>query len=372
MDTASARKTIFLIDDDLTNLTVGRNALDGHYDVLTLNSGARLIKMLEKSIPDLILLDVEMPEMNGYDTIKAIKSNPQTTDIPVIFLTAKSDDRSELEGLSLGAVDYIIKPFSASLLLKRIELHLLVESQKAELLSQKQELIRFNSNLQEMVNAKTKTVVELQDALLKTMAELVECRDDITGGHIERTQSYLGTLLDAMREQGVYTDEMDSWDIKLVLQSAQLHDVGKIAIKDGILNKPGKLTAEEFEEIKKHTTFGGTVIDKIKESTSEQAFLEYAKVFALTHHEKWDGSGYPHRLKGEGIPLLGRIMAIADVYDALVSDRPYKKAFSHEDAVRIIMDGKGTHFDPKLTDLFYSVADEFNKTSMSHKQKAEQ
>jgi putative two-component system response regulator len=175
-----------------------------------------------------------------------------------------------------------------------------------------------------------------------------------------------------MQKQGVYKEEMAAWDIKLVLQSAQLHDVGKIAIKDGILNKPGKLTPEEFEEIKKHTTFGGTVIDKIKESTSEQAFLEYAKVFALTHHEKWDGTGYPYGLKGEEIPLLGRIMAIADVYDALVSDRPYKKAFSHEEAVQIIMDGKGTHFDPVLADLFFSVADEFNKTAIRYKSKTGQ
>ena len=366
------RKTILLVDDDLTNLTVGRSALEEHYDVLTLNSGARLIKALARSVPDLILLDVEMPEMNGYETIKAVKGNPDTAGIPVIFLTAKSDGDSELEGLSLGAVDYITKPFSPSLLRKRIELHLLVESQKAELQSQKRELIQFNTNLQEMVKAKTRTVVELQDALLKTMAELVECRDDITGGHIERTQSYLGTLLDAMRDQGLYKEEMASWDVKLVLQSAQLHDVGKIAIKDSILNKPGRLTDEEFEEIKKHTTFGGEVIDKIKENTSEQAFLEYAKIFALTHHEKWDGSGYPRGLKGEDIPLLGRLMAIADVYDALVSDRPYKRAFTHEEAVRIIMDGKGTHFDPALADLFFSVAGEFNKTALHYKSKTEQ
>jgi putative two-component system response regulator len=372
MDTVSERKTIFLVDDDLTNLTVGRNALEERYDVLTLNSGARLLKMLDKNIPNLILLDVEMPEMNGYDAIKAIKDNPETAAIPVIFLTAKSDDGSELEGLSLGAIDYIIKPFSTPLLLKRIELHLLVETQKAELQEQKLELMRFNTNLQEMVKSRTRTVVELQNALLKTMAELVECRDDITGGHIERTQSYLGTLLDAMQKQGVYREEMATWDVKLVLQSAQLHDVGKIAIKDGILNKPGKLTPEEFEEIKKHTTFGGTVIDKIKESTSEQAFLEYAKIFALTHHEKWDGTGYPYGLKGEEIPLLGRIMAIADVYDALVSDRPYKKAFSHEEAVQIIMDGKGTHFDPILADLFFSVADEFNEIALRYRSKTEE
>ncbi|MCL2182204.1 MAG: response regulator [Chitinispirillia bacterium] len=359
----SERRTILLVDDDLTNLTVGRNALEEQYDVLTLNSGARLIKMLARSIPDLILLDVEMPEMNGYETIRAIKANPGTANIPVIFLTAKSDGESELEGLSLGAVDYITKPFSAPLLLKRIELHLLVESQKGELVQQKDELARLNTGLQGMVEAKTKTVVELQDALLRTMAELVEWRDDITGGHIERTQGYLETLLNAMGRQNVYMEEMAKWDVKLVLQSAQLHDVGKIAIKDSILNKPGRLTPEEFEEIKKHTTFGGKVIDKIKEGTSGQAFLDYAKIFAVTHHEKWDGTGYPGGLKGEDIPLLGRLMAIADVYDALRSDRPYKTAFTHADAVKIIMEGKGTHFDPVLVDLFLGVADEFDKTA---------
>jgi len=364
---AATRKTIFLVDDDLTNLMVGKKALSGTFEVFTLNSGERLIKALEKSIPDLILLDVEMPEMDGYEVIKAIKSDERTAGIPVVFLTAKNDGESELEGLTLGAIDYIIKPFSPALLLKRIEVHLLVEAQKSqltaqaqELMSQKQELIRFNTNLQEMVEVQTRTVTELQDALLKTMAELVECRDDITGGHIERTQRYLGALLDAMRKNDAYADIVSSWDIKLVLQSAQLHDVGKIVIKDSILNKPGKLTPEEFEEIKKHTTFGGTVIDKIRESTSAHAFLDYAKVFAVSHHEKWDGSGYPDKLSGENIPLLGRLMAIADVYDALRSDRPYKKAFTHEDAVRIITEGRGSHFDPTLVDMFLGVSGEFD------------
>lgn len=357
---ATDRKTIFLVDDDPTNLMAGRNALEGHYDVLTLNSGERLLSTIEKKAPDLILLDVEMPEMNGYEVIKAMKGSDVTADIPIIFLTAKNDSESELIGLSLGAVDYLTKPFSQPRLLKRIEMHLLVEAQKRELIAQSQKLINFNKNLKEMVRAKTKSVLELQGAVLKMMAELVECRDNITGGHIERTQNYLGILLNAMQNRGIYKKEMTGWDIELVLQSAQLHDVGKISIKDSILNKAGKLTPEEFEEIKKHAAFGGEVIDKMMESTSERAFLEYAKVFAVAHHEKWDGTGYPCGLKGEGIPLLGRLMAIADVYDALRSDRPYKRAYSHDDAVRVITDGRGAHFDPVLVDLFLNVSDYFN------------
>jgi len=246
----NGKKNIVLVDDDPTNLTIGSNTLEKDYNVVTLNSGARLLKMLEKIIPDLILLDVDMPEMNGYEAIRKIKSNKEIAHIPVIFLTAKSDSASELEGLSLGAIDYIAKPFSPPLLLQRIHMHLLVESQKHKLLAQKEELLNFNEHLQEMVDEKTKTVMELQNAVLRTMAELVECRDDITGGHIERTQSYLRILIDALKTTGLYRDEISSWNLELVLQSAQLHDVGKIAIEDIILRKPGELTKEEFEKIR--------------------------------------------------------------------------------------------------------------------------
>jgi len=355
------RKTIFLVDDDPTNLMLGRSLLSEQYDVLTLSSGKKLLKALENKIPHLILLDVDMPEMDGYDTIEAVKSNEKTAAIPVIFLTAKNDIDSELKGLSLGAVDYIMKPFSVPRLLKRIEMHMLVELQRRELLAQRQQLIEFSNNLQELVEEKTKAVSELQCAILKTMAELVDGRDDITGGHIERTTRYLDILLEAMAQRDLYAEKIASWNNKLMLQSAQLYDVGKIGVKDCILKKPARLTPEEFEEIKRHTVFGGTVIEKIKSSTKEQAFLEHAKVFAISHHEKWDGSGYPMGLKGEEIPLEGRLMAIADVYDALVSDRPYKSAYSHEEAVKIIVDGRGTHFDPNLTDLFVKVSDKFRE-----------
>jgi len=348
------RKIVFLVDDDITNLTVGKAALAEYYKVLTLDSGERLLEVLEKNIPDLILLDIEMPEMNGYETIKAIKNRKETKHIPVIFLTAKNDGDSELEGLSLGAIDYIAKPFSPPLLLKRIEVHLLVETQK-------QELRNYNDHLQEMVETKTKSVVKLQDAILKTMIKFVERRDYITGGHIERTTHYLNILLKAMQKHNLQREKISSWNFDLILQSAQLHDVGKIAIKDNILQKSDSLTFEEFEEMKKHTIVGEEIIEEIKRNSEEQTFWEHAGIFATTHHEKWNGSGYPKGLRGEEIPIQGRLLAIADVYDALVSERPYKKAFSHEEAVDIISEGRGTHFDPQLVDLFLSVSDEFKK-----------
>ena len=354
------QKTIFFVDDDMTNLSVGNDTLSRYYNVFTFNSAARLLKMLESHTPDLILLDIEMPEIDGYEAIKLIKGKAETKDIPVIFLTAYSDAESELKGLSLGAIDYIIKPFSPPLLLKRIEVHLLVESQKKQ-------LINFSNNLQVMVDTKTKTVVELKNALLKTMAELVEYRDDITGEHINRTETYMRILLEALRHHDSYKNTVLNWDTEQILQSTQLHDVGKIATKDTILQKKSKLTKQEFEEIKAHVTFGEKIIDKIKSMTTERTFLEQAKILISTHHEKWDGSGYPRGLKGENIPLQGRLMAIADVYDALVSKRSYKNPYSHKEAVKIIQSNKGMHFDPALVDVFLSVADKFEKVSMNTK-----
>jgi putative two-component system response regulator len=322
------------------------------YDVFTVPSAEKMFQFLEKTVPDLILLDVLMPGISGYEAITILKNDPRTADIPVIFLTSQADNDSELEGLSLGAVDYISKPFVPPLLLKRVDVHMLVEEQKKELL-------HFNDNLKELVEQKTGTVLDLQRAVLATVANLVECRDDITGGHVERTEHFLGILVNAMLEKNVYTDALKTWDIKLFLQSAQLHDVGKIAIRDNVLMKPDKLTKEEFDEMKKHTIFGENVIGKIQQSAKESMFLTHAKIMAGTHHEKWDGNGYPRGMAGSNIPLQGRMMAFADVYDALVSDRPYKKAFTHTQAVEIIKSESGTHFDPTLAEVFVSSADRF-------------
>jgi putative two-component system response regulator len=346
------RKLIMLVDDAITNLKIGKATLADAYDVLTVPSAAKMIELLDRNKPALILLDVNMPEINGYEAIRLLKERPDTRDIPVIFLTAMGAPENELKGLSLGAVDYIIKPFSPPLLRKRIDLHLLLQAQQRE-------LQEYNDNLQRMVEEKTRTVVLLQRKILRTIAELVESRDSTTGGHVERTRQCLGLLVSAIREQGVYAEETSAWDLDLIQQSSQLHDVGKISIRDSILQKPDKLTREEFREMQQHADFGVNIIDRIADGDRESAFLEYARTMAATHHERWDGTGYPRGLRGEEIPLLGRLMAIVDVYDALISWRPYKDPYTHQAAVDILRDGRGSHFDPLLVDVFLKVSDSF-------------
>jgi len=355
-----AKKTIFLVDDDITNLTIGIKALEKYYNVMTLNSGTLLLKILNASIknnkpfPDLILLDIDMPEMDGYEAISLVKNIDELRDIPIIFLTAKTDPQSEMQGLSLGAVDYITKPFSMPLLLRRIKTHI-------QLAKQRHELIEFNTRLQEMVREKNEEIVSLKNTIMNTITEMAEKREDIIGARIYKIQSFLRILLQAVWQNDDYKEKLASMDIELIVQSAQFHDLGKFFVDDNILYKPGKLTTEEFAKVKEHITFGETIIDKVKSRTSQHDLLELARIMTLTHHEKWDGSGYPNGLKGEEIHLLGRIMAIVDVYDALISDLPYKSAMSHEDAVAVIKESADTHFDPILTRIFLSVSDEFKK-----------
>ena len=342
---SEVREKIIVVDDIATNLSIAKSALSDKYDVFTAPSGEKLLLLLGKLIPDLILLDIEMPEMDGYEVINNLKSSERTMDIPVIFLTGKINPEHEIKGLNLGAVDYITKPFSRELLLKRIDLHVLFERQK-------QELLKHNLTLEGEVEKKTKTVMELQSAILKAIAELVECRDNVTGDHIGRTQYSLSLLVGLMIKNGVYLEELSVLDIPLLIMSSQLHDVGKISIKDSILMKRGKLEPDEFEEMKMHTVYGADIIRKIESKTSDNEFLHYAEICAGTHHERWDGKGYPNGLKGVDIPLQGRLMAIVDVYDALVSDRPYKSAFDHKEAIDIIRDSLGTQFDPVIGQVF--------------------
>jgi len=335
------QKTIFLVDDNATNLTVAEDALAKQYKVVALSSAAKMFRALEKFKPDLILLDIEMPEMSGFEAMEILKSSGSYSRIPVIFLTSMTDSLSEAHGIELGAVDFILKPFSKPVLLNRIKNHLQID-----------ELIRERT---EQLARRTEQLILLQNGIVYTFADLVENRDKNTGGHIDRTAGYLKILIDAMLEQGVYIDEMRSWNMSSIISSARLHDLGKIVISDTILNKPGNLTDEEFQIMKTHTLEGEQIIDKAIERTGDAEFLDNAKVIAAFHHERWDGKGYPYGKEKKEIPLQSRLMAIVDVYDALVSERPYKKPFTHEEAVNIISKGSGTHFDPEIVKVFKNV-----------------
>jgi putative two-component system response regulator len=337
-------KTIFVVDDSDTNLSMAEAVLEDQYRVMTMPSAEKMFSLLEKVTPDLILLDIEMPEMDGFDALKILKSESLWVDIPVMFLTGRNDAEVEARGFEMGAVDFITKPFSAPVLLNRIKTHLGIEK---------------------IIRERTSQLNRLQNSILAVLADMVENRDKGTGGHIERTSIYIKILIDEMKTRGVYIDEMEGWDVDKMISSARMHDLGKISITDIIVNKPGKLTDDEYEIMKSHAYEGERIIDEIIARTGEGDFLRNAKLFAGAHHERWDGKGYPRGLKETEIPLQGRIMAIVDVYDALVSERPYKKAFSDEEAVKIIMDNSGTHFDPKIAEIFFESKDLLKKAKES-------
>jgi len=343
MKSGEPMKTIFVIDDSDSNLTKVKQSLEGHYNVVTLSSAARMFTILTKRTPDLIMLDIEMPEISGFEAIKQLKGNERTAKIPVVFLTAHTDEKTEVQGFELGAVDFVTKPFSTPVLLNRLATHLHIDA---------------------LIKKRTERIEQLHSNILSIIANMVENRDTVTGGHIERTSKYLEVLIAAMLEKGVYADEIKNWDLGTVISSSRLHDIGKITVKDAILNKPGKLTPEEFNEIRRHSIEGERVVEQIIAIMGDESFLLHAKTFAGSHHERWNGEGYPRGLKGDKIPLQGRIMAIADVYDALVSARPYKGAFSCERAEQIIINEASASFDPLLVDVFIDTREEFTRISM--------
>jgi putative two-component system response regulator len=330
--------TIFVVDDSDTNLSMAESALEDQYRVLTMPSAIKMFSFLEKMIPDLILLDIEMPEMNGLDALKKLKSHEAWKNIPVIFLTGRIDETVEVHCFELGAVDFITKPFSAPVLLKRIKTHL---------------------DIDKAIRERSTQISRLQYSIVSVLANVVESRDKINSGHIERTSEYIKILINEMKKRGVYSEEMSEWDVEKIILSSRMHDLGKISVTDLIVNKPGKLTNEEYEIMKTHVLEGERIIDEIIAQTGEGDYLHNAKMFAGFHHERWDGKGYPYGLKKTDIPLQGRIMAIVDVYDAITSERPYKKAFTDEEAVQIIMDNAGTHYDPEIAKIFYEVKDSF-------------
>lgn len=355
------RSTVLVVDDTPQNLLLMTELLCDRYHVLVANGGPRALRLVATPPrPDLILLDIMMPEMDGYAVLEHLKTDPATRDIPVIFLTAKTEVEDETRGLALGAVDYITKPISPPIVLARVHTHLTLKA-SADFLRDKSDF------LQAEVERRTREVRAIQDVTVLALASMAETRDNETGNHILRTQRYVHALATHLRTHPRFRAELPDDYIDLLFKSAPLHDIGKVGIPDSILLKPGKLTPEEFEIMKTHTTLGYEAIVRAERSLGMSLdFLRLAKEIALSHQEKWDGSGYPQGLRGDDIPLSARLMAVADVYDALISRRVYKPAYPHERACAILREGRGTHFDPDLADAFVRIHETFRAIALRY------
>jgi putative two-component system response regulator len=354
MNMQAAKPTILVVDDTPDNIDLLCAVLEDDYRTKIAVNGERALKIANgESKPDLILLDIMMPGMSGYDVCKALKANPDTRDIPVIFVTAMSEVVDEQLGLGLGAADYITKPISAPIVLARIKTQLSMK--------RVHDFLRdHNHFLETEIERRTREIVALQDVTIHTMASLAETRDSETGNHIRRTAFYVKTLAEKLRGNPRFSEFLTEKNIELLFKSAPLHDIGKVGIPDRILLKPGRFEGNEMEIMKTHTTIGRDAIEQAeRELGTTVDFLKYAKEIAYGHQEKWDGSGYPQGLSGDAIPISARLMAVADVYDALISRRVYKEGMSHDAAVAIITEGRGKHFDPDMVDAFLELQAEF-------------
>ncbi len=344
---------LLIVDDTPTNIKILNDLLRDDYRIAVATSGPRALELAwGEETPDLVLLDVMMPDMDGYEVIRQLRAAPRTREVPVIFVTSLSEEEDEAKGLALGAVDYITKPFRAGLVKARVRNHL--------------ELKRHRDDLAAMVRERTAELSLTKAVTIESLATLAETRDPETGGHIRRTQNYVRILAERLRTEHPAQWDLDEETVELLFLSAPLHDVGKVGVPDHILLKPDRLTPEEFAIMQRHTIYGRDALALAEARLGQNSFLRLGAEIAYTHHERWDGSGYPQGLAGEAIPLSGRLMALADVYDALISRRVYKLPYPHTQAVTIIVQGRGAHFDPAVVDAFLADAERFRATAIEH------
>lgn len=355
----SSESSVLVIDDSPAVLSSIGSVLSDSYQLMIATSGERALKLLaaQNPLPDLILLDVMMPDMDGYETIIHIKDNPAWHHIPVIFVTGMDDESDEEHGFKLGAVDYIRKPIKPIMLKARVKTH--VSLKKAQ-----DELKKRNKSLESDIEIKIKENTLIRDVSMNALSSLAKTRDNETGNHILRTQNYVQILGEQLLQDNIYLDQLSADYLECIVKAAPLHDIGKVGIPDAILLKPDKLTAEEFEIMKEHSALGaGALRDCIdgEDENTALAFINTAIEISQYHHEKWDGSGYPEQLSGENIPISARLMALADVFDALISRRCYKPPFSIEKSSEIIRQGDGSHFDPNIVKAFEKNIERFKE-----------
>ncbi len=363
------RPTILVVDDIPENLALMGELLRPHYQVRVANSGARALRVATTGAsPDLILLDVMMPDMDGYEVLRQLRSHPQGRTVPVIFVTAMDTDRDETVGLEIGAVDYITKPVRPPVLLARVRTQI-------ELKQARDQLRDHNRYLELEVSRRMRENEQIKEASLHAMAVLAETRDHETGNHLQRTQAYVEALALQLRRHPEHAQTLSESDCRQIARAAPLHDIGKVGIPDAILQKPGRLTPQEFEVMKGHAAIGGEAIATAMARAAADpslasaqgpgalSFLEIARQIASCHHEKWDGSGYPAGLAGRQIPLPARLMALADVYDALRCRRVYKPPMPLEQVEAMLEEGRGRHFDPQVVDAYHAVRQTFLEIS---------
>ncbi|HFE48623.1 MAG TPA: two-component system response regulator [Chromatiaceae bacterium] len=354
------REKILIVDDERFYIDVLVDLLQDDYALVIAKNGAQALeRMRDEPPPDLVLLDVILPDMDGYEVCRRIKAENGLPPVPIIFLTVKSDVDDEIRGFELGAVDYIAKPMSPPIVKARVATQLALKRGC-------EALLKHNQLLEERVRERTREIAQTQDVAIFCLASLAETRDNETGNHIRRTQNYVRLLADQLKDKEGFREVLDEDFIELLFKSAPLHDIGKVGVPDHILLKPGPLSRDEWTEMKRHTLYGKQAIERSEEDFGTTTFLHIAKEIAYSHHEKWDGSGYPLGLRGADIPVAGRLMALADVYDALISRRVYKEAFPHEQAVDMIVAERGRHFDPDVTDAFLALRDDFREISLRY------
>lgn len=346
---------ILVVDDDKSNLSLAQKILGKEYRIAAATSGMAAFKYLEKNVPDLILLDINMPQMDGFEVMEKLQGDERYDAIPVIFLTADDDSETETRCFASGALDFIRKPFIANVALSRINRILELEDYHKRL----EQMVEEQAN---EIKRNSLKIGHMQEQVIIGMANLIELRDDSTGMHVKNTKRYVEIIADRMKKKHLYADILTDEYIKNMCKAAPLHDIGKIRIADSILKKPGKLTDEEFNDMKKHTVFGAEIVNEILGGLEEDDYIKVAENIACYHHERWDGKGYPKGLSGEEIPLCARIMSIADVFDALYAERCYKEPIRPVSKVLgIIKECRGTQFDPYITDIFLELEDDLKK-----------
>ena len=349
--------TVLVVDDTEINVELLTAALNSQYRIDVAYNGSGALESVQRARPDLILLDIKMPGMDGFEVCRRLKNDPLTADIPVVFITGMNHSTDKSQGFELGAVDYITKPFEIHEVRARVKTHLTNTLAKKILETQ-------NQILEQKFKQRSRELSLTQEVTIECMASLAETRDPETGGHIKRTKEYVRVLAEHLKHHPKFSHYLDEQTIDLLYKSAPLHDIGKVGVPDSTLLSPRSLSAEEREEMQKHTIYGRDALKVAEDQLGENSFLSLAGEIAYSHHEKWDGSGYPQGLQGEDIPISGRLMALADVYDALISKRPYKEPFPHAVAVKIITSDRSKYFDPDIVDAFIELENEFREIAL--------